>query len=113
MKNFLMSRDANNRDTGAIPQSDTIYSLSMVTNTEKIVTVPAGATIAVFSATGNFYCRFGETVIIPAGDIIDGSAGELNPVARSVSGVTSIHMIAPSDIVVTILFYGVPTPPFI
>lgn len=110
MKNFIIEQDSNKKDTGAIPQADVIYNLVLATSTMKAVTVPAGANIAVFSATGNFYCRFDAAVAVPAGDIVDGTAGELNPVARVVSRVTTINMISSSDIIVTIAFYNVPYP---
>lgn len=110
MRNFIIEQDANRKPTWAIPQSDTIYNLVLVQNTEKIVTVPTGANFAVFSSTGNFYCKFDGTVEIPSGDIIDGSAGELNPTTRVVTRVSQIHLISSSAIIISIAFYNVPFP---
>ena len=113
MRNFLMQFDANKRDTGAIPHSDTIYDLVMTGGVEKVVTVPTGANMALFSSTGNFYCKFGATVAVPVADVTDGSGGELNPTIRVVTNITTIHMIASNDCIITIAFYNVPMQPFI
>ena len=110
MKNFIIEQDSNKKDTGCIPQADVIYNLVMTGSAMKTVTVPTGANIAIFSATGNFYCRFDAAVAVPAADIVDGTAGELNPVARVARRVTSINMISATDIIVTIAFYNVPYP---
>jgi len=108
MINYIIENDANKRDTGIIPQSDTIYNLVLSASTEKVVDVPTGAHIAVFAATGSFYCKFDDTVAIPVADVVDGSAGELNPVLRSVNRIEQIHLISSSNIVVSIAFYSVP-----
>lgn len=110
MRNFTMEQDSNKRDTGVIPPSDTVYNLVLAANTEKIVTIPTGANIAVFSGTGNFYCRFDATVSVPAVDIVDGTGGELNPVSRVVTRMTTIHLISSAIMIVTISFYNTPFP---
>jgi len=110
MQNFTIEHDSNKRDTGVIPQSDMIYNLVLAASTEKIVTVPTGSNIAVFGGTGNFYCKFDDTVAVPAGDIIDGTGGELNPVARVVTRVSTIHLISSAIMTVTIAFYNTPYP---
>lgn len=108
MINYVIENDANKQNTGIIPQSDTIYNLVLSASAEKTIEVPTGAHIAIFTATGNFYCKFDDTVAVPSTDIVDGSAGELNPVLRSVNRVTQIHLISAANIIVSIAFYSVP-----
>lgn len=112
MLDFIIEHDANRQPTGIIPQSDVIYNLVLTANTEKVVTVPSGADIVVFGTTASFYCKMNSTVEIPATDIIDGSGGELNPTARQVAGISTIHLIASSDCIITLSFYNVPKPAY-
>lgn len=57
----------------------------LAANTAEDVTVPSGASFALFSATADFIVRLGGTAEFPAADIADGTAGELNPTARAVT----------------------------
>lgn len=78
--------------TNAIPFSDQVMSRALVANTAESITVPTGARIAVFSANVDFFANSTTTATVP-GDVTDGSASILNPVARSVEGVTTISVI--------------------
>lgn len=113
MKNYAIEIDANKLSSGFAPQSDTIYNIVLVANVMQSITIPAGATLVEFKATGNFYCKFDSNVAIPVTNIIDGSGGELNPDKRVIRGNTTIRLISGSSIVVTLAFYNVPRPPFI
>lgn len=70
-------------------------------------TVPAGYNLAVFSYTAQaVYVRVGATAVVP-GDVTDGTAAELAPLAYRVSVGDVISFIASADAKVTIAFYFV------
>lgn len=70
-------------------------------------TVPSGAVVAGFSATGNFYANFnGGSAAVPAANVTDGTAPELNPSTRRVAGVSSISLIGAAGVVVVISYYN-------
>ncbi len=111
MKNFVIEYDGNRQNSGAYPQSDVIYNVALTSGAMKTVARPAGAIIVVFSKsspTGNFYCRFDGTVTVPSGDIIDGSAGEVNPIIRSLVGASTINLISDANMNITLAFYTTP-----
>lgn len=69
-------------------------------------TVPTGAAYVLFSATGDFYVSYdGDAATIPAADVTDGTASELNPTIRYIAGVAELDLIAPLNTVVTMSFY--------
>ena len=107
MQVFIMEQDDNKRDSFAIRQSDVIYNVVLAASVEKTVTVPSGANIAIFASTGNFYCRFNATVAVPVADVVTGLAGEINPTSRVVTGVSTVHVVAPADCILSISFYKV------
>lgn len=74
-------------------------------NTAKTYTIPTGARYALFSANADFYVDYSGTAAVPAEDVTDGSAGEMNPVLRSVDGLTSISIVSASSCIVTISVY--------
>lgn len=45
------------------------------------ITLPAGTKFVIFSATCNFYAKNGASAAVPAADVTDGTASELNPAA--------------------------------
>lgn len=73
-------------------------------------TIPSGANFVSFSANGDFYALFGGsgvTAAIPGSDVIDGTASEMNPMARKIpSGATHISLIAPAATIVTLSFWS-------
>jgi hypothetical protein len=70
-------------------------------------TVPTGAKYVVFSAScAAFYVKRGGTAAVPAGDVTDGTASELNPAGYYIVGVTTLGLIAPATCVVTMAFYS-------
>jgi hypothetical protein len=91
-------------------QADHIDRLALPANQAKSHQVPAGARFVLFSPTADFYARFGAAglvVALPSGDVIDGSAAELNPGARSIPPeATEIALISPSECQITLSFYA-------
>lgn len=110
MRDFLIEYDANRQNSGIPLQSSYINNYVLTSDVEKIISVPVGADLVLFASTGNFYCRFDGTVVYPTVDITNGSGGELNPSGRALSGISTIHLIAHSNIIVTLAFYNVPKP---
>jgi hypothetical protein len=67
--------------------------------------VPQGAAVCIFSGDSDFYVRPDASAAIPASDVSDGSAPELNPAQWDVRDVQSLRLIAPDGAVVTLSFY--------
>jgi hypothetical protein len=106
MKSFKTLGDAMGRPTIALGTSNCRYAIVLSRDTPKTVAVPAGAGIVLFAADGDFWCRFGDAAAVPAGDILDGNASELNPICRSVSGVSTIGLAANANRIVNLIFYA-------
>ena len=108
LSNFRITEDIN-----YTPQSDIIYPPEFVNAyvlaggaAATTVTIPAGARIALISATGNFYVNWGTvTAAVPTVNITTGDGPELNPGSRDVTEYSSFSMIAPSDCIVTIAYF--------
>lgn len=81
----------------------------LAASTNESHTIPVGARYVVFSATcAAFYARLAGTATVPAGDVTDGTASELNPAAWLLSPVsTSIGLIAPTACTVTMSWYTI------
>jgi hypothetical protein len=99
-------------DVNLLPYGDVIFP-SQYVNTYVLaagvvqgITIPADARVAVFTSTNNFYVNWLSTATAPTGNITDGSASELNPVARDVTGYAAFSMVAPADCIVTIAYYA-------
>jgi hypothetical protein len=97
---------------GGRTPSGYVQARAAVTSSEQI-TVPAGATHVIFSATGAFHVAFGAdpTATVPA-DTDDGTASELvNPATPSesrtfyISGVAKIAVAAASSVMITAAFF--------
>lgn len=84
--------------------SDTIYSGALSASTEQTVTVPTGADFCIFNGTGNFYVNYDTTAAVPTGTISQ-AGGELNPIKRYVGETSVLHLIADSNINITLQFY--------
>lgn len=89
----------------AVPLSDNSNVLILAPLVAKSITVPTGATIAVFSSTSTFWANTATTASVPDSDVTDGSASELNPEVREVTAGDTISVIAPVDSIVNITFY--------
>lgn len=95
-----------------LTQSDCIYARVLGTpGTAESVTPPAKAKRVVFSADGDFYARMdGTAAAVPAADVSDGSAPELNPGVRNISydnsnNPVAISLVSSAARIVTLMFY--------
>ncbi len=105
MNEILIRRDDYRSPTGAINASDTYYAGELTATTNQSVTVPTGAGVVVFSANGDFYVRYdGSAAAVPTG-AINADTVDLNPGTRTLSGVTSLNIIAPATTKITLAFY--------
>jgi hypothetical protein len=100
------STEAYGRATWARNPPAHVNAAVLAAGTNESVTVPAGAAYVVFSAIGDFYARPGGTAAVPAADVTDGSASELNPAIWHVTAGATIGLIAPEANIVTLSFYG-------
>lgn len=94
---------------GRLP-CDTVATLVLVASTEQHFNVPAGAYVAVFAATGNFFVLAnGQTATLPSTSNTSfpspNTNAELNPAVLSVTPGTLISIIASAAANVTISFY--------
>lgn len=88
----------------ALPAPDYVLSKLLAASTAEGFTVPANARYVVFSSTADFYANYSTTATVP-GDVADGTASELNPGIRDISGVTTISIISAGTPIVTAAFY--------
>jgi hypothetical protein len=99
------------RDANMLPHGDVIYppkyvnAYVLAAGVATPVTIPTGARIAVFSSNTNFYVNWLTTAAVPSANITDGSAPELNPVARDVSRYSSFSVVSPDACVLTIAYF--------
>jgi hypothetical protein len=91
-------------------QADTIYNVTLVANVAQYIVPPAGANFVLFQASGgnDFYALFGVAsgLAVPAANITDGTAPELNPLLRQLKGTGHIGLIAVVACNVTLAFYS-------
>jgi hypothetical protein len=107
LSRFKIALDADRCPAqNVIPAPNFVAARVLAANTAEVHTVPTGAKYVVFSGTTDFYARFGAAAAVPADDVTDGTASELNPVARSIEGYTTIGVIAPATCVLTLAFYS-------
>jgi hypothetical protein len=106
MKAFLTRPDAMGRPTSVLLPSDHSHVLILTANQAKVANVPAGSTMVLFSATGDFWAKLGGAAAIPVADNVAGTAPELNPTGRDCEGVSTIGLVAPADCLVNLVFFG-------
>lgn len=78
----------------------------LAANVAESHTIPATATRVILSGTCNFYAKPGGTAAVPAADVTDGTASDLNPSGYTFSGQTAIGLIAAETCIVTLRFYS-------
>ena len=102
------------QDFGYNAAKGSVDSFLLTANTAKTITVPTftnssnGQTQAmncVINADANIWVNWVTTATIPAGDTVNGTGSELNPTARTLSGVTSFSIISASAAKVSIAWY--------
>ena len=94
---------------GLVPQSDTIYAIVLAAGVSQQIAIPAGSNRVLFSVSGgnDFYCKFVNAAIaVPVGNIVDGTAPELNPLLRMCSNKAFVSLVAGANCVVTMAFYS-------
>lgn len=85
--NFIIPQTADSRNTTHVRNAPTyVQARILAAATAETVALPAGTNIAVFSATCNFYASTTIPATIPAADVTDGTASELNPSAWYFAG---------------------------
>ncbi len=101
---------SGSRGSLAPVQADTIDARVLAAGAAEVHAVPTGAQHVLFSATGDFFAKFGASGVaaaVPAADVTNGSAPELNPAARRVpDGATHVALVAPAACTVTLSWYG-------
>jgi hypothetical protein len=94
----------------ALRQSNWIDARILGAGAAETFQAPATAKYVLFSANGDFYARIdpaGVAAFVPAGDIVDGSAAELNPAMRQLpSDQAYISLIAAVATTVTMQFFA-------
>ncbi len=90
--------------TFAIAKPAYVLAKSLAASTAEAFTVPTDARYVLFSGNVDYYVNYTTTATVP-GDVTDGTASELNPELRDISGVTSISIISASAGIVTASFY--------
>lgn len=105
MTPFITLEDAMGRRTDALNAPDCCLVVMLSSGVPKQVAVPHGAAVMLASCTGPFWVRYDGPAALPAVDIFDGTAPELNPAARSVAGLSSLGLVAPADCVLNLCFY--------
>lgn len=92
----------------AIPVSNDIDAYYGDTASQQF-TPPTDARLVLFSGTGDFYVKIAAnpTAAVPAADVSDGTASELNPAVRWFNkNSDKIAVIAAADVVVTMSYYS-------
>lgn len=105
MKKLKLSNDRFGQTNFAIDPSDTVATRVLTASAAKTVTVPAGATQVVYSATDDFYVNDAGAAAVPSVDSDTGTT-ELNPTVRNVQAGNTLSVISPYSCVVTFSFYG-------
>lgn len=105
MTSFKQHRSFSADQNYAIEQSAYIDARVLAANTAEVHTVPSGKKYVVFSSTDDFFAKMDGAAAIPATDVTDGSASELNPGVRYIVGVATIGLKAPRACTVVMSFY--------
>lgn len=106
MKN-LNQHEVITNNSYAYNCSDKVNNYVTVASTAQTVTIPTGATVAVFNSTVPFYVNFaGATAAVPVANITDGTGVVYQPSSRYVGGLSTFSIISASVGVITIEFYS-------
>ena len=106
MRKLRLDLDGNrNAPHYGVEQSDTINAVVITGGSESTSTVPSDARWVLMSSDNDFYFIINATASVPAADVTNGSASELNPVMRRVDPGDVLHFISDYDCVVTLAYY--------
>jgi hypothetical protein len=104
MKALTMENASNGGTVYSIPVSDSIQGGDLVANTAQDITVPAGARVAIFACSTDFWLKAGTTAAIPT--TFGASDAELNPVSRNVAEGDVLSVIAGEAAKFSVVFFG-------
>ena len=100
----IVPDESNYHGTFTLPAC-TYATVNAVTTGAATITVPTGAKFVNFSGSDNFYVNFTTTAVVPTTTVADGTTSILNPGCRSVAGIATFSIIAPSSCIVTMEWY--------
>ena len=112
LQNLVISPEFGENGINAAKGS--VDSFLLTASVAKTITVPtftnsnSGQTPAkkcIINADADIWVNWGTTATIPVGDTTNGTGSELNPTARTLSGVTSFSIISASAAKVSIAWY--------
>lgn len=105
--NFVIPNDVPSLNPSIIrSKPDYIDARVLAANVAEVWTAPANVRFVIFSGNCDFYARPNAAAAVPAADVTDGTASELNPAAWYFANpVTTIGVIAPTVCIVTISAY--------
>lgn len=105
--NFVIPSDFARRYASNIRPTPTyVDARVLAAGVAEVWTAPANTRFVVFSGNCNFYAKANAAAAVPAADVTDGTASELNPAAWYFSSpVTTIGVISSSACVLTISAY--------
>lgn len=110
MKVLSLGRDSAGNSTFARVPSDTVNAVVLGTaSTAESDTVPTGAAYVIFSATNDFYAKYGAspTAAVPSTEVTDGSGSVLNPTIWAVAAGQKISLVsAIAGTIVTLEYYA-------
>lgn len=106
MLDLLTLEDSMGRPTPTAALSDSRHVVALAAGQAKAVPVPQGARRVFVNATADVWVQYGAAATLPTGDVLDGTAPELNPATRIVAGIASLGLVAPADCMVSLVFYG-------
>lgn len=79
----------------------------LAANVSETHTKPAAANAVIFSSScAAFYAKIGASAAVPAADVTNGSASELNPSSWFMGAATQVTLIAPTDCIITLSWYN-------
>lgn len=105
--NFVIPPDVARRYASNIRPAPTYVDARVLgAGVAEVWTAPANTRFVVFSSNCNFHARPNAAAAVPAADVSDGTASELNPAAWYFSTpVTTIGLISSTACVITISTY--------
>ncbi|WP_114860210.1 NAD/NADP transhydrogenase alpha subunit-like protein [Azospirillum brasilense] len=106
MLDFRTHDDSMGQSTPTIEPSDSRHVIALAAGVPKVATVPTGARRVLISATADVWLQYGAAAALPTGDVLTGSAPELNPSARMVKGIPSLGLVSATECLVNLCFYG-------
>lgn len=111
---LALLRDFGGNNTMIPNVPEYIDARVLAANVAEVYTIPTGADVLMFASDAPFYARANNAAAVPAADVTDGSASDLNPTSYllrpfgttgSGAAIATIGLIAPTNAVVTIRVY--------